>query len=91
MEKQRYYRVGTVNFYWLYEREDQVSRGYSPLTRARALKKAREAAAVSDLPIELRQRERMNDYVGPPIWGNDQLLGEVALSESRGRLSALAS
>ena len=91
MEMQDYYRVGETLYFWLWERPEDRSPGYSSSTRVEQLKKARALAAETGLQIELRRRRRMNDYVGSPIWGEDHLVQIIPLRESRGRLGALAT
>ena len=88
---QDYYRVGEETFFWLWDRPEQRPAGYSGLTRVEQLVRARALAAESGRSLELRRRQRMNDYVGPPIWGNDRLIQIVPLRESRLRLAGLAA
>lgn len=89
---QRYFRVGSTDFHWLFEREDAKPASYS-LSPARdtQLKRARQLAKELGLEVELRERKRMNDYVGPPIWGKDHLIQILPLTDSRQRMSALAA
>lgn len=58
------------------------------------LVKARALAEQTGLPIELRARQRMNAYVGSPVWGNERLLKIVPLTAAaetrRHRPSALS-
>jgi hypothetical protein len=41
-----------------------------------ALQHAREFAG-EGTKIELRGRDRLNDYVGSPVWGHDRLLDTI--------------
>jgi hypothetical protein len=66
----------THDVFFLYESEAERPAGYSGHTRDEAFDIAVQFAG-EGTQVELRSRERMNDYVGSPIWGNPQILDTV--------------
>jgi hypothetical protein len=66
----------TLDVFFLWESEDEIPQGYTGKTRAQAFAAALEFAG-EGTQVQLRSRERMNMYVGSPVWGNPQVLDTV--------------